>query len=143
VKRLIPSVLVILPFLSRASGEAASAPAPDMASSLGQMFAALVAVIALLFACLWLMKRLSSPKRNAGLVRIIAAAAVGPRERVVLIEVGGKALLVGVAPGNVRTLHVFEGSELAIVPPPSAAQAPAATFASRLRQALGGTRNAD
>jgi flagellar protein FliO/FliZ len=44
---------------------------------------------------------------TAGLV-LLGQLPVGPRERAVLIRVGRQQLLLGVAPGQVRTLHVFE-----------------------------------
>ena len=44
---------------------------------------------------------------TAGL-EVIGQLPVGPRERAVLIRVGEHQLLLGVAPGQVRTLHVLE-----------------------------------
>lgn len=62
-------------------------------------------VIGLLLATLWLLKKISVPRGGSGnLVRVVSAAAVGPRERVVLVDVGGKRLVLGVAPGSVALL---------------------------------------
>ncbi len=33
---------------------------------------------------------------------------MGPRERVVLVQVGKQQLLLGVAPGRIQTLHVLD-----------------------------------
>jgi flagellar protein FliO/FliZ len=121
-----------------------ASPVPDAFSSIGQMLFGLLAVLALLIAALWLLKRLSAPARGGGLLRVIAAAAVGPRERAVLLETGGKIILLGVTSNNVRTLHVFgrDDFDLPAAVPASPAGAPAAAFASRLRQALKGRRDA-
>ncbi|MDR0634748.1 MAG: flagellar biosynthetic protein FliO [Azoarcus sp.] len=115
----------------------------DPLTGLGQMLFGLAVVLAILIACVWLLKRFSAPMRGGGLLRVIGATAVGPRERAVLLEAGDKLILLGVTPNNVRTLHVFARDELpaaaATTPPPAA---PAAAFAARLRQALQGRRNA-
>jgi flagellar protein FliO/FliZ len=46
--------------------------------------------------------------------------AVGARDRVLLLDADGKRLLVGMGPGGMRTLHVYEG----VAPAESAAPAP-------------------
>lgn len=117
-----------------AATPAAPAPTPDLVSNLGQMLFGLAVVIALLFAGLWAVKRLSV-NRGGGTLKVLGAASIGPRERVVLVEVGDKVLVLGVAPGNVRTLHVMESSEFVA----EAAVAPAAggkDFAAWLKQSL-------
>lgn len=129
-----------------AADPALPAPAPlptaDLASNVGQMIFGLVIVIALLVVCLWLIKRLGAPRGSAAALKVLGAAPVGPRERVVLVELGEKILVLGVAPGNVRTLHVMDKEEL----PPAAAGGPAAfagkNFAGWLKQSLERGRNA-
>ena len=82
----------------------AAAPS-SVSSSLLQMFLALIGVLALLFACLWLLKKLTAQRgAAAGLLRVVAATAVGTRERVVIVEVGSTWLVLGVAPGQVSAL---------------------------------------
>ncbi|WP_162851765.1 flagellar biosynthetic protein FliO [Azoarcus indigens] len=129
-----------------AADPAPPAPAPlpttDLTSNVGQMIFGLVIVIALLVVCLWLIKRLGAPRGSAAALKVLGAAPVGPRERVVLVELGEKVLVLGVAPGNVRTLHVMGKDEL----PPAAAGGPAAfagkDFAGWLKQSLERSRNA-
>jgi len=41
-------------------------------------------------------------------VQVLGGVSLGTRERAVLLSVDGTRLLVGVAPGQVRTLHVLE-----------------------------------
>jgi flagellar protein FliO/FliZ len=41
-------------------------------------------------------------------LQVLGQLSLGARERAVLIRVGQRQLLIGVAPGNVRTLHVFD-----------------------------------
>ena len=73
-----------------------------------QMMVGLLLVLAVIVATAWLLKRFAlnhgAPNGN---IKVIAGAAVGQRERVVLVEVNGTWLVLGVAPGQVRTLHTM------------------------------------
>jgi flagellar protein FliO/FliZ len=79
--------------------------APDLGGSLLQLVLGFGVILALLFATLWLLKKVSLPRgASSNMVHVVSAAAVGPRERVVLVDVGGKRLVLGVAPGQVSLL---------------------------------------
>ncbi|MDR2925368.1 MAG: flagellar biosynthetic protein FliO [Azoarcus sp.] len=135
-------------FLSAPCAAATEAPAiPDPLAGFGQMLLGLLLVLGILAACVWLLKRFSSPVRGNGLMRILGVTAVGPREKVVLLEAGEKILMLGVTPNSVRTLHLFGRDELPLPEAapivPASASALAASFASRLSQAIKGRRNAD
>jgi len=125
----LPSMIPAV-FLLPAAALAESAQVPDSSGSVLQMIFGLVLVLAMMVGGLWLLKRLTMPRGTAaGLMRVVAGAAVGPRERVVLVEVGSKWLVLGVAPGEV--------SMLAEVPPQDIPAAPADAgmdFAGWLRQ---------
>lgn len=91
------------------------------AGSVAQMLLALGIVLALLIGTLHLLRRLSRGQGGgSGNLRIRGAAAVGPRERVVLVEVGGKVLVLGVAPGRVTPLHTLDVTDLPPAQPPAA-----------------------
>ena len=93
-------------------------------------------VIALLFACLWLIRRLSAPRGGGAAIKVLGAAAVGPRERVVLVELGEQVLVLGVAPGSVTRLHDMKRSELPLPADAAGIAAPAGkAFAAWLKQA--------
>jgi flagellar protein FliO/FliZ len=134
-----------------ASGPGFAAEGTTAAASpltgLGQMLAGLAAVLAALAAFVWLLKRLSTAGSGNGLMRVLGATAVGPRERVVLLEAGGKIILLGITPNSVRALHVFERGELSPPPAPGGEGGnrrdnPTAAFAGRLHRALQGRRRA-
>mgnify|MGYP001589086303 FL=1 len=137
---LVPGVLALFTFcLETAVAAAAPAGAASAvpAGSVVQVVVGLAAVLALVGAAAWLLKRFSALRgTGSGLIRIVGGAAVGQRERIVLVEVGGTWLLVGVAPGQVRTLHTMPRSESAIAPgAPTPAPAPTdAGFANWLRR---------
>ncbi|MBY0578140.1 MAG: flagellar biosynthetic protein FliO [Burkholderiales bacterium] len=112
---------------------AAQAAPIQPVSGMLQMFLGLVLVLAMLIAAAWLVKRFSvQSKIPGGAIRVIAGAAVGQRERVVLIEVGETWLLVGVAPGHVSALHTMRKVEIATDESPQQEKG----FPSWLRQVM-------
>jgi flagellar protein FliO/FliZ len=108
------------------------APAESVLHTAG----ALLVVLALIFALAWLARRLQSMRPAvAGALRIEGGVQVGARERVILLRAGDKHLLVGVAPGRVQTLHVFDQALQLETRPDTAVAVPA--FNDLLRRALG------
>jgi flagellar protein FliO/FliZ len=107
-----------------APGTAASLPA-GTAGGIGQATLALLVVLALIFTIAWLARRLRSVARgNSHGIDVIAQAAVGPRERVVIVRVGATRLLLGVAPGRVTQLHELPADVLLDEPSGAAAKLP-------------------
>lgn len=92
--------------------------AQDPASPVGpgsllQVFAGLVLVLALVAGAAWALRRVGRvPGLSNQAIKTIGAAAVGTRERVVLLEVADTWVLVGVAPGQVRSLATMPKGEL-------------------------------
>jgi flagellar protein FliO/FliZ len=85
---------------------------PLGADSLLSTVGGLLLVLAIIIGGAWLFKRYAQlPMGGKGMVRVIGGASVGTRERVVVVEVENQRLLLGVAPGQVRTLHILQGSE--------------------------------
>ena len=84
-------------------------PLPASALSLGgalQMLFGLAVVLATVAGAAWLLKRLAPGQIAAGgALKLIGAIAVGPKERVVVVEIGETWLVLGVAPGQVAALH--------------------------------------
>ncbi|MES9990305.1 MAG: flagellar biosynthetic protein FliO [Candidatus Thiodiazotropha sp.] len=86
--------------------------APLGAESLLNTAGGLLLVLAIIVGGAWLFKRYAQlPMGGKGLVRVIGGVSLGTRERAVLVEVENSRLLLGVAPGQVRTLHVLQGSQ--------------------------------
>jgi flagellar protein FliO/FliZ len=128
------TLATLLPALACAQ----SVPPPqDLGGSVFQMLFGLAVVIALLIASLWLLKRLSAPRGEAaGLLRVVAGTAVGPRERVVVLEVGGTWLVLGVASGRVNALAEIPRQDFSANP----AGPKTSDFAGRLRRMIEGSR---
>ncbi|KFI22206.1 flagellar biosynthetic protein FliO [Nitrosococcus oceani] len=74
-----------------------------------QMIIALVLVLGAIALVMWLLRRVQGLQRNNGTgLQILGGVSLGTRERAVLVQVGEQQLLVGVCPGQIRTLHVLE-----------------------------------
>ncbi len=78
-----------------------------------EMAAVLVGVILLILILGWMIKRIGNfPSAGKGIVKILGGVSLGPRERAVVLEAGGKRILVGVAPGRVQTLCLLDNSDV-------------------------------
>jgi flagellar protein FliO/FliZ len=99
-----PPVPAARPF---AAPEMASGPPPAGIGGLGEVTLALAVVLAAIFALAWLVRRLRIVAGRAGPLAVLAEVRLGPKERAVLVKVGAAQLLVGVAQGQVNTLHVL------------------------------------
>ena len=79
------------------------------AGHLVQMMVALLMVIMTIMVAAWLMRRINGGQsRLEGEFRVVSGLSLGARERIVLVQVGDKQLLIGVAPGRVQTLYVLD-----------------------------------
>ncbi|AUX02182.1 flagellar biosynthetic protein FliO [Escherichia coli 2-474-04_S4_C2] len=71
------------------------------------MSGALIAIIALILAAAWLVKRLGFVPKRTGVngLKISASASLGARERVVVVDVEDARLVLGVTAGQINLLH--------------------------------------
>ncbi|OXV28250.1 flagellar biosynthetic protein flip [Escherichia coli] len=81
--------------------------APVSAAPLLQVSGALIAIIALILAAAWLVKRLGFVPKRTGVngLKISASASLGARERVVVVDVEDARLVLGVTAGQINLLH--------------------------------------
>jgi len=100
-------LLRFLPLLLPSVAEATETATPAVsAGTYLQATLALAFIVALLLGLAWLAKKASGSKGlGQGGMKIIGSLGLGPRERVVLLEVGNEWLVIGVVPGQIRTLH--------------------------------------
>ncbi|CAB3771817.1 flagellar biosynthetic protein FliO [Paraburkholderia solisilvae] len=129
-----------------ASGVGAGSAVPALgAAAVLQTVLGLVFVIALVFGCAWLARRLGlQPGRHGGLVKTVGGTSLGGKERVAVVEIGDRWLVLGAAPGNVRllydmpagTTHAGFPGEPATDGSPAASGGLPGSFGQRFRDAL-------
>ncbi len=107
----VPNLLALL-----APG-AAAAGSPVGAGQAVQVVAGLGIVLALIALAAWGTRRLQGYRgQSAGRIRIVEALPVGARERLLLVEVDDRRVLIGMCPGRIATLHAFPASAAATTP---------------------------
>jgi len=88
-------------------------PATVSSGSVLQIIFSLLLVLAAIVLVAWLLKRMNvAQNSNGNLLKVLGGVAVGQRERVVLVEIEDTWLVVGVGPGQIRTLHTLPKSNL-------------------------------
>jgi len=98
-------------------GARPASPPPPVAvnsSSIAQIIFSLLLVLAAIVAVAWLLKRMNLAQQGTGnLLKVVGSVAIGQRERVVLVEIDDTWLVVGVGPGQIRTLHTLDKTTMA------------------------------
>lgn len=118
------------------------------ASGLLQAGLGMLMVLGLIFACAWLARRFGLQRFGGGgqVVKVVSSSSVGQRERVVVVEVAGTWLVLGVTSSQINTLHSLPAQAVAAAvgaPATAAASSPATRnpvdlFAQKLRESLAG-----
>ena len=119
-----------------ASTQAGTAPAlgkpPSAAGAVGGTVFALLFVVGLILALAWLAKRMPGVAGSSNrALRVVASLSLGPREKVVVVDVGGQQLLLGVGASGTRALHTLAA------PLPEAERTATPAFAQLLAQHFG------
>lgn len=117
---------------------ASNAQPPVAATSLMSLFQVLFGlglVLGAIAGTAWLLRKFSPGQVAAsGALRVVGGVAVGPKERVVLVDVGETRLVLGVAPGHISTLHQMPRP--AEEPGVATYESPAGPFYARLKEML-------
>ncbi|WP_053133258.1 flagellar biosynthetic protein FliO [Pseudomonas sp. MIACH] len=138
MNRLMVGLLVALPLHAWAAEPVAqavvAAPAgTGLGGQLTQLVLGLLLVVGLIFVLAWLLRRVQQVgPGNAQVIEMIGSRALGPRDRLVLVQVGEEQILLGLTPGRITPLHVLKT-------PVNVDQSKPATpeFAQRLMELLG------
>ena len=130
------ALLVINPVVAQETAKtvAPDSPvrAPDTLGTILSLGLGLVAVVAVIYGCAWIIRRMNGMTgMNNNAIKVVSVMAIGARERIALIEVGGQQILLGITPSAIRTLHVFDE------PVVEAGSAGSSDFARRLQGMIG------
>lgn len=131
---LLPAAIVSSPL---AAEPATHERMPSQTLSLGGTLnwsLSLVVVLAVFLLCVWLYKKLGSVAVSGeDRLRVLTGLPLGMREKVVLLQVGQKQLLLGVTPGRIDKLLELEGEQCFDTP---SSQERAQQFRSQLLKVL-------
>ena len=101
---------MLLLFAPVSFAQTVTAEAPGVSgSSILQMLLGLTLIVGILFAGAYLLRRLNGGHNfgQTGTLKVVGGLMLSPRERIVLIEVGESWLVVGIVPGQIKTLHTL------------------------------------
>jgi flagellar protein FliO/FliZ len=112
-------------------------PSAPSVGGLGQVTLALLIVLGAVFAVAWVVKRVRGFGNRVGnAIDVIADIPLGQKERAVLLKVGKTQILIGVAPGQVNTLHVL-AEPIDLTPASASPTDPRPTFKQLMMRSLG------
>lgn len=96
-------------------------------TSLGLLF-----VLGLLLLLAWVLKRagFTAKQKRGGFYKVLASSALGPREKIVLVEIGDTWLVLGMTSQSINTLHSMPAGSIAL----EEMQNPAVAFAKLLER---------
>ena len=107
---IILSLSVFVSLSVKAAEEKAMPVDPLSASSIANMVMGLGLVLLLIFLMAWVVKRMGGMQLSGSQkIKLLSGLSLGAREKVILIQVENKRLVLGVAQGQVSTLHVLDG----------------------------------
>jgi len=106
----IPAFLALLLALPVMAAEpAANMSGVDVGGQLSKLLLGLLLVVGLIFLLAWVLRRMQqfNPRSNQA-IKLISSHALGPRERLLLVQVGSEQILLGLSAGRITPLHVLE-----------------------------------
>ncbi|MCC9008988.1 flagellar biosynthetic protein FliO [Pseudomonas putida] len=106
----------------------------SLGGQLAQMVFGLLLVVGLIFFLAWVLRRMQSTAVKGGqVIEIVGSRAIGPRDRLLLVQVGKEQILIGHTPGSIEALHVLAEP----VEVPAGARQATPEFAQRLMELMG------
>jgi len=116
VKKVL-GLLLALPFsvlaaepVANTAAAVAPAVSSGVAGQLTQLVLGLLLVLGLIFFLAWLLRRVqqAGPAGKGQVIELIGSRALGPRDRLMLVQVGNEQILLGLSPGSITALHVLK-----------------------------------
>lgn len=98
---MLQSSVLVIPSFS------AFAQAPELSSSLLNVFLSLVGMLVLIFVLASLVKKTNIGQLKSGPMKVVSVLPLTNREKVVLVEVGDQHLLLGVSAQSVHLLKEY------------------------------------
>jgi flagellar biosynthetic protein FliO len=105
-----------------------------------EVLLALVLIVAVIAGLAWFARRARGGnlfRRGPSRIQVLSTQSLGVKESAVLVRIGDTDILVGVAPGSVRALHVFPSGANTEAPPAPEVTTTGPTFKALLMKSLG------
>lgn len=84
------------------------APKLSTSSQLANLIGGLLLILGLIYGLSWFVKRFSQGGfMQNSTIKMLSSMPLGTRERLLLVDVGGTQMLLGVTAAQINTLHVF------------------------------------
>ncbi|MDD0974580.1 flagellar biosynthetic protein FliO [Pseudomonas fontis] len=113
---------------------AAAAATESPTAQLTQLVLGLLLVLGLIFFLAWLLRRVQhATPGSKQVIEVVGVRTVGPRDRLLLVQIGDEQILIGHTPGTLTALHVMKQP----VAMPSTVRPATPEFAQRLMELLG------
>lgn len=128
---LATTALFSSPLIWAQQTTANASPAPGASTDhLLQTTLGLLFVLGLLLVLAWVLKRagFTPSQKRGGFYKVLATSALGPREKIVLVEVGNTWLVLGMTSHSINTLHSMPAGSIEL----DELQNPAVAFAKLL-----------
>lgn len=138
------AVSLYWPAIAFAEQATSTVAAPTASDSLGRMVFGTVIVLLVIAAIAWVLRRVLPGQglSQSGVIKQVGGIQLGPRERVVVLEVAGRWLVVGVGAGQMTALGEVAPPAATPVSENQSHSSPGspidlqASFALRLQQAM-------
>ncbi|MEM7081984.1 MAG: flagellar biosynthetic protein FliO [Pseudomonadota bacterium] len=115
---------------------AATPEALGLTTNLVEVTLNLGLVLIAIFVLAWLFKRFQGiDQPSTGQLRVTAALPLGPKEKILVVEVGEEQILVGASQAGLTTLHVLAAPLNALS---DSEDVDAVSFSAKLKRALQG-----
>lgn len=73
----------------------------------GSMILSLLMVLGLIFVSAWVLKRFNIVQQGGSQLKVVTSLSLGAKERVIVVQVGEKQLLLGVTAQNITVLDTL------------------------------------
>ena len=104
---MIPTIVVSAEVCASNAENSQSSPVAIGPGDVANMGVSLALIVVMIFAVGWLYRRTQGMHSHKGEVfKVLATQPLGPKERVLLVEVAGTQLVLGMTTSQIQKLHL-------------------------------------
>ena len=91
-----------------ANSPVANSAMPISGLHIVKLLAIFFGILSLIILSAYVLKKFNMVSWTQGPIKLLTGLSLSTKERIILIDVGGKQILIGVSPAGIETLHAFE-----------------------------------